>query len=125
MRRLFCKPLPILIGHRTFLRRRFPSPCLGAWYDVGHGERKARVGDWPQAETLALLGGCTFGAHLHDVASLEEDHRAPGEGGVDWEALRPLLARPGLLRVLEPAPDVSAEALRRGIAFLRAFFGET
>lgn len=108
-----------------FLRRRFPSPCLGAWYDVGHGERKARVGDWPQAETLALLGGCTFGAHLHDVAGLEEDHRAPGEGAVDWEALRPLLARPGLLRVLEPAPDVPAEALRRGIAFLRAFFGET
>ena len=106
-----------------FLRRRFPSPCLGAWYDVGHGERKARVGDWPQAETLALVGDCTVGAHLHDVSGLEEDHRAPGEGGVDWAALRPLLSRPGLLRVLEPAPDVSGEALRRGIDFLKAFFG--
>ena len=108
----------------ALLRRRFPSPCLGAWYDVGHGERKARVGDWPQAETLDFTGAFTVGAHLHDVRGLEEDHQAPGMGAVDWGALRPLLGRPGLLRVLEPSPLVSEEALRRGIAFLRAFFSE-
>lgn len=108
----------------ALLRRRFPSPCLGAWYDVGHGERKARVGDWPQAETLAFTGDFTVGAHLHDVRGLEEDHQAPGMGAVDWEALRPLLSRPGLLRVVEPSPSVSEEALRRGIGFLKAFLSE-
>ena len=104
----------------AFLRRRFPSPALGAWYDVGHGERKARVGDWPVEETLALTGAFTVGAHLHDVRGLEEDHRAPGEGAVDFAALLPLLAKPGLIRVLEPAPDVPREALARGVALLRA-----
>lgn len=104
----------------AFLRQRFPSPSLGAWYDVGHGERKARVGDWPVEEALALTETFTVGAHLHDVRGYEEDHRAPGEGTVDFAALRPLLAKPGFLRVLEPSPDVSEDALRRGIALLRA-----
>ena len=102
----------------AFLRGRFPSPALAAWYDVGHGERKARVGDWPVEEALALTEAFTVGAHLHDVRGAEEDHRAPGEGDVDFAALAPLLGRPGLIRVLEPAPDVSPDALRRAIARL-------
>lgn len=98
----------------AFLRSRFPSPCLGAWYDIGHGERKARVGDWPVDETLRLTADFTFGVHIHDVCGLLEDHHAPGEGAVDFAALRPLLARPELLRVFEPAPAIAPEALRAG-----------
>lgn len=98
----------------AFLRSRFPSPCLGAWYDIGHGERKARVGDWPIGETLRLTADFTFGVHIHDVCGLLEDHHAPGEGAVDFAALRPLLAKPGLVRVFEPAPAIAPEALRAG-----------
>lgn len=100
----------------AFLRRRFPTPALGAWYDIGHGERKQRVGDWPVKETLALTLPFTVGAHIHDVRAAEEDHRAPGEGTVDFRALKPLLAKPGLHRVFELSPEVPPEALRRGLA---------
>ena len=69
-------------------------------------------------ERRAAAEAFTVGAHLHDVRGAEEDHRAPGEGDVDFAALAPLLGRPGLIRVLEPAPDVPPDALRRAIARL-------
>lgn len=102
----------------AFLRRRFPTPALGAWYDIGHGERKQRVGDWPVDETLALTQSFIVGVHIHDVRGAEEDHRAPGEGGIDFAALLPLLARPDLLRVFEPAPNVTPEALCAGLEYI-------
>ena len=103
----------------TLLRRRFPSPALGAWYDIGHGERKARVGDWPVAETLELTADFTVGMHIHDVRGLEEDHCAPGEGSVDYEALRPLMTKPGILHIFEPAPSVEPGPLAAGLVMLR------
>lgn len=99
----------------AFLKERFPSPYLTAWYDIGHGERKARTGDWPVAETLALTEAFTSGVHIHDVRDLEEDHCAPGEGTVDYTFLVPLLQRESLIRVFEPSPMVEAEALMAGL----------
>ena len=98
----------------AFLRERFPTDALAAWYDIGHGERKARTGDWPVAETLALVGPFTVGVHIHDVRDVEEDHCAPGEGSVDFQALVPLLQQESLIRVFEPAPMVEPAALREG-----------
>ena len=106
----------------AFLRQRFPSPALGAWYDVGHGERKQRTGDWPVEETLALTLDFTAGTHIHDVRGLEEDHRAPGEGDVDFAALMPLLGKEGLVRVFEPSPEVEAAVLQRGLRRVDALF---
>lgn len=104
----------------AWLADRFRSAALGAWFDIGHAERKQRVGDWPIEATLAQTAAITQGAHIHDVRGLEEDHRAPGEGSVDFGALRPLLARDGFIRVFEPAPDVTPEALRRGVGEIRS-----
>ena len=98
----------------AFLHERFPTDALAAWYDIGHGERKARTGDWPVAETLALVGPFTVGVHIHDVRDVEEDHCAPGEGSVDFQALVPLLQQESLIRVFEPAPMVEPAALREG-----------
>lgn len=108
----------------AFLRERFPSPFLTAWYDIGHGERKARTGDWPVAETLALTLDFTVGTHIHDVRGLEEDHCAPGEGAVDYHALMPLLRKPGLIRVFEPAPNVDSAALQAGREHLEALLAD-
>lgn len=108
----------------AFLRERFPSPCLTAWYDIGHGERKARTGDWPVAETLALTLPFTSGTHIHDVRGLEEDHCAPGEGSVDYRTLLPLLQKPGLIRVFEPSPGVDETALREGRMLLETLLAD-
>ncbi|MEG2465338.1 MAG: TIM barrel protein [Kiritimatiellia bacterium] len=97
------------------LRKQFPLSCLSAWYDIGHGERKQRVGDWSIAETLRLTEAMTVGVHIHDVSGLRQDHCAPGEGSIDFKALVPLLSKPNLLRVFEPAPSVTREALRKGL----------
>ncbi len=107
-----------------FLRQRFPSPALGAWYDIGHGERKARVGDWPVEETLLRTADVTVGVHIHDVRGLEEDHCAPGEGQVDYLALLPLLQKQDLIRVFEPAPSVPPDALREGLYQIAQLLGE-
>ena len=98
----------------AFLCQRFPTPALGAWYDIGHGERKARVGDWPVDATLNLTLPHTVGCHIHDVSGLENDHCAPGEGSVNYHALLPLLTKHDLIRCFEPAPSVSPDALVRG-----------
>ena len=106
----------------AFLKQRFPTPALGAWYDIGHGERKQRVGDWPVEDTLAFTAPFTAGVHIHDVVDLEEDHSAPGEGGVDFEHLRPLLEQEPLIRVFEPNPNLSEVRLQAGLAYMQAFF---
>jgi sugar phosphate isomerase/epimerase len=108
----------------AFLRERFPTPALAAWYDIGHGERKARTGDWPVAEALQQTLDFTVGTHIHDVRGVEEDHCAPGEGTVDYVALLPLLQKPDLIRVFEPSPYVEEGALREGIVHLNALLGD-
>lgn len=108
----------------AFLRERFPTPALAAWYDIGHGERKARTGDWPVAETLQLTLEFTVGTHIHDVRGVEEDHCAPGEGDVDFQALLPLLQKPELIRVFEPSPQVEPAALREGLARMNTLLGD-
>lgn len=103
----------------AFLKHRFPSAALGAWYDIGHGERKQRVGDWPVDDTLAFTLEMTVGVHIHDVVGLEEDHNAPGDGGVNYHHLLPLLLRDPLIRVFEPNPNLPQDALKRGLAFMQ------
>ncbi len=103
----------------AWLADRFRSPALGAWFDVGHAERKQRVGDWPVDATLEQTGVITRGAHIHDVRGLEEDHCAPGEGTVNFYALKSLLAQTDFIRVFEPSPAVRPEALRLGLEDLR------
>ena len=107
----------------AFLRSRFPSEALGAWYDVGHGERKARSGDWEVEAALEQTLEMTVGVHIHDVRGRLEDHRAPGEGEVDFGALRALWEKRGLLHVFEPSPEVTPEALRRGVEIFRTATG--
>lgn len=107
----------------AFLHVRFPSEALGAWYDIGHGERKARAGDWEVQASLEQTLEITVGVHIHDVRGRLEDHRAPGEGEVDFGALGALWAKRELLHVFEPSPEVTVEALRQGVEIFRTATG--
>lgn len=92
----------------------YPPHEVGYWHDVGHAEVQGRLGLIDHRAALALLAPRLVGAHLHDVRGIT-DHRAPGNGDVDWRyvaaALPPDAARTLEIDQREPEPLLT-EALR-------------
>ncbi len=89
----------------------------GYWHDVGHCEVQARLGLIDRHAWLPLLGSRTIGSHLHDVDGLS-DHRAPGNGDVDWSYIAQGLPR-SAMRVLEVDQRQPDDKVAAAIAFLR------
>ncbi len=95
----------------------YPPQVVGHWHDVGHAAVLDRLGLIRASQWLEVLGSRCVGAHLHDVDGLT-DHRAPGQGSVDWTYVARLLPRHAL-RVLEIDQRVPEEKVAGAIAFLR------
>ena len=72
---------------------------VGYWHDVGHAEVQARLGLIDRYAWFPRLTARTIGSHLHDVDGIL-DHRAPGNGDVDWRYIAAGLP-PTALRVFE------------------------
>jgi sugar phosphate isomerase/epimerase len=91
---------------------------VGYWHDVGHCEVHHRLGLTPIDRWFDLLGRRILGAHLHDVRDLT-DHRAPGNGTVDfaWLAARLPAAAARTLEIDQHEPDAD---LASAIEVLRA-----
>ena len=69
------------------LLREYSPDEAGYWHDTGHAEVWARLGFLPHQRWFDLLGDRLIGCHLHDVSDLR-DHRAPGNGTLDWAMIR-------------------------------------
>jgi sugar phosphate isomerase/epimerase len=89
----------------------------GYWHDTGHAEVWSRLGLVPHRRWFELLGGRLIGAHLHDVNGLR-DHRAPGNGTLDWEMVRDGIP-PRAARTCEIDQHEPEESLSAAIALLR------
>lgn len=101
-----------------------------SWLDTGHAYVR-QVNGWvadasdeaqltSPCTTVRLSGlsiGSPFGLHINDSCG-GDDHLPPGEGQIDFAALEPT-ARAARHLVLEPHSDVTPEALKRGLDFLR------
>jgi sugar phosphate isomerase/epimerase len=98
---------------------RFPSPWLGAWYDIGHGVTRERLGFSNPRRWLDKLEPRLAGMHIHDVDPKNNDHLAPGAGSQDFKPFRKW-AQKDILRVVEVRPGLPAEALKAGLSHLRA-----
>jgi sugar phosphate isomerase/epimerase len=101
-----------------YLLSDYTNEVAGYWHDVGHAEVQARLGLIDRHAWFPKLTGRTIGCHLHDVDGIG-DHRAPGNGDVDWSYIAAGLPH-AALRVFEIDQRQSDEAVAGSISYLRA-----
>ena len=93
------------------------------WYDTGHARVCAMHG-WLapfsslQPPTSNLQPSSYAGMHLNDVEAFEDDHFAPGDGKVDFAALK-VFAENVRHVVFEPNSGVKESSLRRGVEHIK------
>lgn len=97
-----------------FLLRRINSRSVVYWHDVGHAQIKENLGFIGHAMHLESLQDHLGGLHIHDVEAPGRDHRAPGTGMVDFNALTPFI-RPEAIKVFELSPRLTREEVLQGI----------
>lgn len=96
----------------------YDARIAGYWHDVGHVEVQHRLGLTDRDAWFDLLGDRIIGVHIHDVRGLT-DHRAPGNGDVDFHRLAARLPATAA-RTLEIDQHEPDEALARAVEVLRA-----
>ena len=90
------------------------------WLDTGHDfvrETNAWKSPLRKAGVAVDAVPAPVGLHINDSTG-GDDHLPPGEGKVDFAALREIAAQSRHL-VLEPSPEVSAERLAAGLSHLK------
>jgi sugar phosphate isomerase/epimerase len=95
----------------------YANEQAGYWHDVGHAEVQHRLGLIDKHAWFPKLTSRTIGTHLHDVDGIG-DHRAPGNGDVDWSYIAVGLPRTAL-RVFEIDQRQPDDAVARAPQFLR------
>jgi sugar phosphate isomerase/epimerase len=95
----------------------YDSSAAGFWYDCGHCEVQARLGMIDRSLWFPALTPRMLGCHLHDVDGIL-DHRAPGNGTLDWSYVAAAL-NPSALRVLEINQHEPDALVAGAISFLR------
>ena len=120
-----CEP-GLFIEWATELRElidRVGSKMLGANLDLGHS---VVLGEDIPA-TIKLLGDRIWNCHIEDIPGRKHYHLIPGQGTMDWLAIKASLERIAYDRFLTVElysyPDRPVEAARESIAYLGAVFG--
>lgn len=106
-----------------FLFREIDSAGFRYWHDTGHAQIKENIGFIQHAMHVESLRDHVLGFHLHDVQFPGRDHCAPGEGTVDFAALKPFV-KPEHIKVFELSPSLTVDQVRAGVTHLKAIWGE-
>jgi sugar phosphate isomerase/epimerase len=104
------------------LLREFNQPGIGYWHDCGHAQIKQNLGFIDHRMHLESLAPRLLGFHVHDVIFPGLDHRAPGSGTIDFDALKPMV-KPEHIKVFELSPGLSLEEVVKGVAHLQQIWG--
>ncbi len=105
------------IGHNALQLagwvRDLASPNVRMCFDTGHAHIESGF-NGSVAEQLRQCIDVVAYLHAHDNDSVKDNHRMPGEGSIDWEALAAVLADragpqlPWMLEVFYPEAEVEA-----------------
>lgn len=98
------------------------DPTVVYWHDTGHAQIKENLGFINHKAHLESMQARLYGFHVHDVEFPGRDHRPPGKGTIDWEALKPLV-KPEHLKVFELSPSLSPADAKGGIEKLKSIWG--
>ncbi len=105
-----------------FFFKEFSDPTVCYWHDTGHAQIKENLGFIHHALHLESFADRLAGFHIHDVEFPGRDHRAPGNGCVNFTALQPFV-HPEHIKVFELSPSVPLEAVKAGIAHIKQLWG--
>ena len=108
-------PLPDEL--RTILAKGFGGHVKG-WFDTGHA-RVCAVHGWlsDPSSPIPDPSSCA-GMHLNDVEAFDDDHFAPGDGNVDFAALKTFAENVRHV-VFEPNAGVEPADLKQGVEHIR------
>lgn len=99
----------------------FNGAPIRAWFDTGH-DRVRKMHGWVAQETvLDKLEAPFAGMHLNDVKDYFDDHLPPGEGNVDFAALKSRAEKVTHV-VVEPSASVKRENLAAGLEYIRSLW---
>jgi sugar phosphate isomerase/epimerase len=105
-----------------FFFREFTSPNICYWHDCGHAQIKENLGFVHHVLHLETLAPRLAGFHVHDVIYPAGDHAAPGTGTIDFASLKPFV-KPEHVKVFELSPSLPVEAVKNGVAHVKAIWG--
>lgn len=101
------------------LKARFGTSSLAYWHDLGHGQSREYLGWDRHADVARALLPFTRGVHIHDALPLLNDHLPPGKGLIDFGDYA-FYGADEVIRVFEPAPDVTGGELVEALGLVRA-----
>lgn len=98
--------------------RKFDSPHIAHWHDIGHGRVRQNLGFISQNLWLERLKPYTCGMHIHDVAPPATDHLMPPEGNIDFATIAKL-TNDKIIAVIEPAAGTPPEKVTKGLEIIK------
>jgi len=110
-------------GEMDILLRRYPSPRLKYWHDLGHGQIRENLGLINHERWLEMLSPALGGMHIHDVANATQDHVMPPEGDQGLARFRPYAER-DIPLVLEPSSRATPQQVAQGLAWVQHWWAD-
>ena len=107
-------------GELMHLITRFQHAPIRGWFDTGHA-RVCEMHGWGKANLVdqkTCAESIYAGMHVNDVEAFEDDHFAPGDGNVDFAALK-VFAENVRHVVFEPNSGVKESSLRKGVEHIK------
>lgn len=102
--------------------KRFDSPAICYWHDIGHGQVRQNLGFISHKLWLEKLASHLGGMHIHDVAPPARDHLMPPNGNINFTSFKSF-AESGIVLVFEPAPGTPGTEIREGMRIIREAWG--